>query len=479
MIQSSPTILSLSHIHLVGCKGVAMASLAQCFVDAGLIVTGSDVAEDFVTKPLLDALAIEIQVGFERQVPANTQCVVYTGAHQGSRNAQVLAALEQGIPALSQAEALAQLANTKQAIAVCGVGGKSTVSAMLAWIFDHTDQNPSFAVGVGEILGMQRTGKWSESSKHFIVEADEYVDNPSDKQAGKPLRARFSYLTPWLTVCTSLRFDHPDVYDDLAHTVSTFQQFFGQIVQGGILLTNSDAEILQTAVKNSPTPITARTVTYGKSEHATWRILAIETRPGSTIVSLNFERATYSLTLAIPGEHNAYNAVAALAASYYAGISIERAIAALATFHSTKRRFELVGTKNGVTYYDDYAHHPDEVAATIAALKQWCPGKRIVVAFQSHTFSRTKALFSQFVEAFVHADEVAMIDIFPSAREAFDASVTSDGLCEAITAKYPHIRTHNYHTLPLLAEYLRSSLQPDAVCITLGAGDIYHVHTML
>jgi UDP-N-acetylmuramate--alanine ligase len=143
------------------------------------------------------------------------------------------------------------------------------------------------------------------------------------------------------------------------------------------------------------------------------------------------------------------------------------------------RRAEFIGEKNGVRFYDDYAHHPHEVAQVISAYREWFPTNRLVVAFQSHTFSRTKSLFSDFVGAFDQASEVCMLDIFPSAREAFDSSVTSDMLCDAIQQRVPTLEARNYGTLSKLAEHLRATLKPGDVCLTVGAGDIYQVHTWL
>jgi UDP-N-acetylmuramate--alanine ligase len=161
------------------------------------------------------------------------------------------------------------------------------------------------------------------------------------------------------------------------------------------------------------------------------------------------------------------------------GVPLSEALAALASFSSTTRRCEWKGDQGGVVRYDDYAHHPAEVAQMIQAFREWYPTQRLVVAFQSHTFSRTKALFNEFVAALTKADEVAMIDIFPSAREAADPTVSSDTLCAAITAAQPSIKARNYQQLPQLAAYLKSSLQPGDVLITMGAGDIYQVHGIL
>ncbi len=180
--------------------------------------------------------------------------------------------------------------------------------------------------------------------------------------------------------------------------------------------------------------------------------------------------------LHIPGQFNVMNALAAILACYHASISVEDSVSALKDFRSTLRRSEFIGEKNGVRYYDDYAHHPNEIQNVIHAYHEWFPKQRLIVAFQSHTFSRTKALFNDFVAAFSEASEVVMIDIFPSAREHFDPSVTSDLLCSAITQKFPNLKAQNVKTIDALAQYCKQNLHQGDVFLTIGAGDIYKVH---
>lgn len=469
--------------YLMGIKGVAMTSLAQILVDAGIRVRGADVAEDFVTAEVLKTLPITLDVGFDHQLPSDVTTLVYTAAHQGKFNPLVQQAMAQGIPALSQAEALAQFHNQKKGIAVCGVGGKSTVSAMITWILEKIGENPSFSVGVGNIPGLNRTGKWTNQSQWFVTEADEYVIDPSAPKRGEPITPRFSFLTPFATVCTNLEYDHPDVYRDFDHTKAVYQKFFEQIQVGGVLVINQDSVGLVELVEKMSSILTDKKISvvrFGETTLADWVLSnyrATEGKTTGTITSRN--GATLELSLPIPGKFNLKNALAAVAAVTTVGIEAQAAVTALADFPSTLRRFQFVGVKNGVSYYDDYGHHPHEVAAAIQALKDWYPTNRKVIAFQSHTFSRTKQLFGDFVTAFAGADEVVMMDIFPSAREAFDTTVSSDSLCSAIQAQYPEIPAKNYKTIPALADYLRSSLHPGDVCLTIGAGDIYHVHELL
>lgn len=470
------------HFYLVGIKGVAMAGMAQLLVDAGKTVHGCDVAEEFVTADVLASLPCQIDIGFDHPLPGDIDCVIYTAAHHGKDNPLVRQAAHRQIPTASHAEALGYFFNQKQGIAVCGVGGKSTTSAMIAWILEQTGKKPSYAVGVGKIIGLARTGQWKTDSDFFVAEADEYVTDASAPARGEAITPRFSYLTPQVTVCTNLEFDHPDVYTDFEHTKAVFRKFFRRIKERGELIINADNQNLVELVTELQPYLDQHEVevwSFGSTEAATVQLLEYHVGSGSNTAELNYQQQTYSLELFMPGKFNIMNALAAITACLAIGVPINDSIAALRSFRSTTRRFEYIGEKHGVKYYDDYAHHPHEVAAVINAINEWYPDSHVVIAFQSHTFSRTKQLFTQFVEALSTAKEVAMIDIFPSAREAYDPSVTSTQLCEAISVASPTLTAVNYGNLPELANYLKSHLKPGDVCLTVGAGDIYHVHELI
>ncbi len=462
-------ILNFNNFYLVGIKGVAMTSMTQLLLDAHKNVAGSDVAEEFVTQDILNRLGIKIDTDFHQALPITTDCLIYTAAHQALENPQVKQALAQKIKVVSQAEAVASLFNQQTGVAVCGVGGKSTVSAMISWVLNDLEHNFSFSVGVGNIPGINKTGQWHSRAKHFVIEADEYVINP---QAGFAATPRFSFLRPQLTICTNLKFDHPDVYQDFNQTKQTYNDFFHQIKTGGKLIINfSDLEHLN---DDLTTPV----LTFGENQAATLNLKSYRSQLGQTRSEFEYQNKTYQLQLQLPGKFNTMNALAAILALTQLGFDPQLAANSLATFSSTKRRFEFIGTKNQINYYDDYAHHPHEIKAAIAALSDWYPQQRKIIAFQSHTYSRTKQLFDQFVAAFAQADEVVMIDIFSSAREEKDLSVSSNKLCQAISDKY-HLPAQNFNTIIKLAQYCRHHLKPGDVLITLGAGDIYQLHNLI
>jgi len=473
-------ILTYQNFYLVGLKGVAMTSLAQCLLDAGKKVSGSDVAENFVTQGLLAQLPLKIDTDFAQPIPDEVDCLIYTAAHHGKNNPQVQAAIAKNIPVYSQAEALGSLFNQKQGIAVCGVGGKSTVSAMIAWILSQISINnqPSFSIGVGNIPGLNKTGQWRASSQYFVAEADEYVTNPEEIRAGEPPQPRFSYLQPFITVCTNIKFDHPDVYRDFEQTVATFKKFFQQIKAGGKLIMNADDQSTYEEMfefQGSDLPVEF----FGETPAASWQLTHYKANQGLTQSKFIYQDQIYELSLQIPGQYNALNALAAIAACQTINIPIDQSIQALAKFNSTMRRFEHLGQKNGVEYYDDYAHHPSELRAVIKAIQEWYPDRRIVIAFQPHTYSRTKQLFAEFAAALTTAPEVILLDIFASARENFDPTINCDQLVKRVKQLEPQTKISNLKTIENLAKFCQTELKSGDVLITLGAGDIYQVHDLL
>lgn len=482
--QNQQSILEKNNFYLMGIKGVAMTSLAQILLQAGKTVSGCDVAEDFVTQKILGELNLQVDVGFDHQLPAETEVVIYTAAHQGPENPIVSQAKGKQIAVLSQAEALALFFNQKKGVAVCGVGGKSTVSAMISWILTQLNMNPSFSVGVGKIMGLDYTGRWQANSQWFVAEADEYVINPKAVENNQPITPRFSFLNPEICVCTNLNYDHPDVYQNLEQTKQVFADFYQQIVDNGSLIFNAECQNMNQLLATQKSGLEKRGIkilTYGENKNADLQLLAsrVENQASHAEILLKSTQEKYQLKLRIPGKFNLYNAMAALLAVAQMGVSFEKAIESLANFQSTMRRFEFVGEKNGVLYLDDYAHHPDEIKQTILAFDQWFPKKRKVIAFQPHTYSRTKQLFTDFTEALGSSSEVILLDIFSSAREKYDPTVSSDLLAEAVKKNHPDCKIINLKTVESLADYCQHQLQRGDALLTMGAGDIYKVHRLV
>ena len=466
-----------------------MTALAQCLCDLGKSVAGADVAEDFVTASQLALLPnVEVATGFEGELPPETEVVIYSGAHGGQTNPLVQKALARDIKIYSHAQALGELANLNPNWAICGANGKTTTTAMLAFCLEKMGLEPSYAVGVGEIKGLERIGRYTRAENFFVVEADEYAEDVTqiDRQVGLKI-ARFHYLLPETIIIPNLSFDHPDVYRNLAHTQEIFGNFMVENLRTeGILVANADDEnlrpLLERVEKERPD---VQIMTFGQSEGASLQLnfdqVKLDSEQKAQTVSAIWQESEeeFELSLGIPGLYNLQNAAAALTAMLAHDLPLEESVLMLREFTSTRRRFEILGEINQVLFIDDYAHHPDEIEAVIAAARAWYPGRRLVVAFQSHTYSRTKALFHEFAQALAAADQILMIDIFPSAREPITPTVTSDELCATLNQLKPSLNAINLHTIPALADYCRDQLQSGDLLLSLGAGDIYHFWDLL
>lgn len=459
------TVLTAKHVHLTGIKGVGMTAVALCVQDNGGEVTGSDVAHEFVTDKTLAKRNIIPRVDFKPEnIPSNTELVVYTGAHQGINNPEVVWALENDIPSISLAEATGQLMENKIGISVCGVGGKTTTSAILATIFEDAGKNPSFLVGVASISSLPFPGKYQKESLHFIAEADEYASSP-----GIDNTPRFMYQTPQTIVCTNINHDHPDIYPDLKSTLNAYRAFFAKLPPDGLLIYNSDCPNTAQIINEAP----GKHVSVGSSSESRYRLLDVKVENGQSFVTYSHHEKNHTFVLEIPGEYNARNALMAFACSQEHGIGREQINPSIMKFHGVDRRFQLIGSRGGAFFYDDYAHHPSEIVETLKAAKKWFPGKRIIAIFQPHTYSRTKALLSDFAKSFTYADKVLITDIFTSAREKKDPTISSELLVSKIAEFHPDVQLIKKDDL---VEYINQIINSEDVLFTIGAGDVYEFH---
>lgn len=462
--------LSSQSIHFTGICGVGMTALALCLQDKGVSVSGSDTGEAFVTSNVLARRNILVSKGFEPFDATNKiDGLVYTGSHGGAQNPQVLAAQSLGIPVYSHAKALGLLSHTKKTIAVCGVGGKTTTSAMLATIFDHAKNNPSYAIGVGGMSTLAFPGCWNNDGEHFIVEADEYATSP-----GTDSTPRFMSLSPETIICTGIAHDHPDIYPTFTEVKKAFARFFELLPPTGKLIACGDNEALHGVLSEVDH---LNRVTYGTQSHNDWQIVSLATQNQQQTVTIKDPQgSTFELALKVPGQHNALNALAACVVAESYGISRDTVIASSNAFRGTKRRFEIIGELDGVTFVDDYAHHPSEIRATLNAAKEWFEGRRLLVVFQPHTYSRTKTLLTEFAQSFVQADLAIITDIFSSAREHFDPTISASMLVDEVNTV-----SHNARFVQdsSLASAVNNLVQAGDVVITMGAGDIYKLHEQL
>lgn len=450
-------------IHFVGIKGVAMTALAILAKEKGIEVTGSDVEEVFPTDSTLNRFSIPYQKGFnDSHLPINLDLVIYTGAHKGINNIEVQEALNRGIPVLPHGKALGLFMRGFRGITVAGSHGKTTTSALLAHVLTYLGKDPSFAIGCGEILSLKTPGH-AGRGEFFVAEGDEYVTDPvADKTP------RFMWQKPEVLVITNIDFDHPDVYKDLEAVKMAFITLANSLPLNATIILNTDnREVMKIAPKLERTIIT-----YGEKKTADFRLQNFVSRSGSAQFEVAYGKNTYGpFILQIPGVHNAQNAAGAVAALMTLGFEAEKLREVLTSFTGTKRRFELVGQKNGKLLYDDYAHHPTEIQATLAGVKKWYPDKRLMVIFQPHTYSRTQSLLSEFGKSFSDADLVILTEIYASAREKPIPGISGQVLFEEVRKR--HKGVHFAPNRNDVLQYLMATVRPNDLVLTMGAGNIY------
>lgn len=443
--------------HLVGIKGVAMAALAVYLTESGFRVTGSDVADEFPTDEELVKNKIRIYTGFDgkRLEDIKPDVVYYTGAHGGRDNPEVQAALEAGIPALPHGKALGEHMKGSRQIVVSGSHGKTTTSAMIAVLLSHAGLVPSYAIGCGAINGLGAAGHKGKGT-WFVAEGDEYVTDP-----GHDPTPRFMWLDPEILVVTNIDYDHPDAYPNLRAVQAAFAAI-GK--KAGEIIVNADDANSRMIISD---------FTYGFSPASAYRITHIGTGKERSFFSLEERGVSLGeFTIKVLGRHNVLNATSAMIAAHQAGVSWDELRKGILAFTGTKRRFEKIGERRGVTFIDDYAHHPTEIAATLAAARSWYPDRRIIVVFQPHTYSRTNALLTEFSKSFGDANLVLLTDIYASARESDTLGLTETTLVTE-TAKH-HGNVYYTKDKQAVGRLLSKTLKVRDVVIFMGAGDIYN-----
>lgn len=452
------------HIHLVGIKGVAMAALAVYLHESGVMVTGSDTEEIFPTEKELRENHIPIMHGFDPEHVSHKNApdaVYFTGAHNGRDNIEVKTAVDQHIPVFPHGQALGDIAATHRQIVVSGCHGKTTTSAMIATILKASGSDPSYAIGCGSIVnigaaGHKGTGEW------MVIEGDEYVTDPGHDQT-----PRFLWLKPEIAVITNIDYDHPDAYRDLAAVKDAYKELSHRVTANGVRIVNADDPNSKELLREP------NVIPYGRSPASLYQITRITQGPERMFFTVSTQGVEIGeFTLSVPGIHNVMNATAALIAAHESGISWETAGKGLQTFRGTARRFEHIDTIEGVTYIDDYAHHPEEIQSTLTAARSWFGDRKIIAVFQPHTYSRTKSLLSRFANAFGDADTVVITDIYASAREHDTLGITGMTLVEQTRLHHKHVefcpKQDDVET------YLMQTVKPGDVVLFMGAGDIYN-----
>jgi len=447
--------------HFVGIGGIGVSALARMLLRRGWQVTGSDLRASEITDDL-SRHGARIHIGHGAAHVGNPDFVVYTAAARDD-NPELQAARRRGIPTIKRAELLGHLMAGKRGIAVAGTHGKTTTTALIGLALVRAGLDPTVFIGgeAPELGGNYREG----SGDLLVAEADEFDGS-------------FLKLKPEIAVITNIEPEHLDFYGDFEHVKTAFHQFMEGAT--GPVVYCADDPVLQEmlpdlrpeAPQHAVETREACAVSYGIQQDAQWR--AQDLRPNDAggfdfLASLN--GAPFgSFSLRIPGRHNVSNALAAIAVVAPQGVSPNCLQAALREFGGVKRRFQVLGTSDGVTVVDDYAHHPTEVRATLAAARARYPGRRIQCLFQPHTYSRTRTLMPLFADAFVDADKVWITEIYP-AREENLWDVTGEELSRNI--RHPAIAFVG--DLHHAGEQVLPDLEPGDVLLLLGAGDIYHL----
>lgn len=423
-----------------------MTALAQVLQGRGIEVLGSDTQEKFFTDEVLKKLGIKIIEGFSsKNVPTDADLIVASAAYLGEEinHPEVAEAKKQGRSVFTYAQILGCLFREKKGIAVAGTHGKSTVTAMLGLILEEAGFDPTVIVG-SRVIQWQSNARVGRS-EYLVAEADEYRNN-------------FLEYSPQILVLTSLEYDHPDFFKDFQAYQETFEQLIKKIPPTGFIIANGLDKGVREIVKKAQ----CRFVEYGLPEE--------------------------KIKLKIPGQHNLLNAAAAMKTALELGIDKKTIKKVLANFQGISRRFEVKGRWREVLLIDDYAHHPTEIKATLAAAKEFYPDKKVWAVFQPHTFSRTKALLDDFAAAFEQADQVIILDIYGSAREKA-GQVKAEDLVEKIRKRtfngMPSVRTslkrascqcvRHIPTIEKAVEYLKKNVRPGQIILTMGAGDVWQI----
>lgn len=453
-----------------------MMPLALIAHAAGYTVSGSDVDQEFITDAALKKAGITPLIHFLPEHITDQDLVITTGAHGGFDNVEVKTAQLKKIPVMSAGEATGMfmkgefLGRKFAGISIAGTHGKTTTTAMVATIFKENNLDPSYIIGTGDVGSLGVPGHLGDG-RFFIVEADEYATEPVHDR-----RARFLWHYPTLAVITNIEHDHPDIYPTVEDVRTAFLEFANHVSDKGALIACGDDQEVRKVLKE----YNRRVITYGFHPGNNYILERVHISGDQTFFWVTVNGVQLGeFAIRVVGEHNALNALAAIIVSLESGLTIDKIKKGLLAFKGSKRRLEFMGDlTTGAKVYDDYAHHPTEIKTTLHALRKQYPNKKIICVFQPHTYSRTKILFQQFLKVFSEVDTIILTDIYASLREGADTSVSSRQLAEAM--KQHHKDILYAPELADVVQYINENkLKGDTVLVTMGAGDVYTIHSKL
>lgn len=443
--QSLPELIG-KRVHFIGIGGAGMSGLARIALSHGIKVSGSD-AKDSNVIVALTALGANVLVGHKSENVDGADLVVFSTAIS-ENNPERLRAIDLGIPIIARATALALLMSESKSIAVAGTHGKTTTSSMLTVALQATGADPSFAIG-GTITA-SGSNAHRGTGEFFVAEADE-----SD--------GSFIAYHPYGAIITNIEHDHVDYFADESAVFEVFNDFIETIASDGFLIYCNDDKGSR---KLGSTVTKIRTFTYGTSPDSDLVIDQVALLPlGSSGRAIWHGKVIGKLELNVPGHHNLMNAAAALATGVVLDQAPNEMIDGLATFKGAGRRFEIKGTVNGIRVIDDYGHHPTEIEVTLAAARRFAGDGRLIVIFQPHRYSRTKAFIDNFATTLDLADEIIVLEIYAASEKPI-AGISSEAIVEKMS---------NGRFIPNFMEAVETvvkSAKPGDVIITLGAGDV-------
>jgi UDP-N-acetylmuramate--alanine ligase len=445
------------HIHFVGIGGIGMSGIAELLANLGYAVSGSDARASAVTARLA-SLGVRVHEGHDASNIGEADVVVVSSAIR-PLNPEVIEARRRHVPVIPRAEMLAQLMRLRFGIAVAGAHGKTSTTSMIAFVLERAGLDPTAVIG----------GKLSAFGSNARLGRGQYMVAEADESDGS-----FLELSPVVAVLTNIDREHLDHYGDFEHLCRAFVSFANKVPFFGAVFACSDDPPLRALLPR----VTRRVVTYGLEspdadlcgEDVTVRATTISCRVLQRTRGPSRTQALGTLALRVPGRHNLLNALAAVGVGLELDVPFARVAAALEEFKGADRRFQILGSVGGVTVVDDYGHHPTEIAAVIAAARTLHPG-RVVVAFQPHRYSRTKALLAEFGQVLAGADEVVLTDIYAAGEDPLPG-VTGEVVAESVmscTRAPVHLEVGG---LEALASRVTASSRPGDLVLTLGAGSI-------
>lgn len=442
----------IKRIHFVGIGGIGMSGIAEVLLNLGYTVSGSDLRESDTVKRLRDLGAV-ISVGHSSENVEGAGVIVISSA-VNETNPEVIEARKRGIPVIPRAQMLAELMRLRYGIAVAGSHGKTTTTSMVATVLSHGGLDPTIVVG-GKVKTLGSNARLGKGS-FMVVEADE-----SD--------GSFLLLSPVISVLTNIDEEHMDHYKDLPELIEAFTTFADKVPFYGISVFCADCPRVREIAKN----FEKRSVTYGFHQQAELRAENVRISGFTTGFEAVLNGSPLGrITLNVPGMHNAQNALAAVAVGMELGMSFEDIRDGLAEFSGIDRRLQIKGRGRDVIVLDDYAHHPNEIRATIKAVRDSGLG-RIVAIFQPHRYSRTKLLFDDFAEVLRDIDVLYLMDIYPAGEEPIEG-VSSKLLYQFVKEK-GHGNVFYSNGSENLVSSVLETIRPGDVVITLGAGNVWAV----